>query len=593
MRRLIFVLFAFTTMSISGCALKQMMKMAKDQDLQVNPSPLEVHADTVKFEVSAVLPQKMLRKNYQYELDLKYQDKNGQVVDVDNIIFDATEYSSSEQPRKTEQFSFPYNDNIGDGNLLVRGIGRNPANDKTKATDELPIADGLVTTSRLVKGAVYTTYASEGYNPGEELEPVTINFYFLQGRSDLRRSERTSKRGDSLQAFIAAKNVTRTVTITGTHSPEGPERINENLSRDRAKVIEDWYRAMMDRYDYQDAAKEISFILKPVVEDWSLFREALANYDGITQAQKQEYYSIIDGPGDFEAKEKQMQRLSTYRQVFRDIYPDLRRARTEILKVVEKKPEADIAVLAKQIADGSVSADTLTAAELDYGATLTPSLDEKEKIYKALIQKSDSWVAHNNLGAVYLQKALNAANQGEKNRLIEQAVTEFEISLNKKDNAPAYTNMALVYSLQGNNQAAIEAVNKAENLDPTSDNLKGINAVKGVILIKRAQYAQAIQALSNAEGTSDNLFNLGLAYLLNKDYQNAITTFDEAIEANSENSTAYYAKAIASARMNNASGVYENLKQAVSLEPELREKALNDIVFQSYAGSDQFRQALQ
>src|SRR5690606_20742235 len=129
------------------------------------------------------------------------------------------------------------------------------------------------------------------------------------------------------------------------HSPEGPERINENLSRDRAKVIEDWYRAMMDRYDYQDAAKEISFILKPVVEDWSLFREALANYDGITQAQKQEYYSIIDGPGDFEAKEKQMQRLSTYRQVFRDIYPDLRRARTEILKVVEKKPEADIAVL--------------------------------------------------------------------------------------------------------------------------------------------------------------------------------------------------------------------------------------------------------
>lgn len=593
MRRLIFVLFAFTTMSISGCAFKQMMKMAKDQDLQVNPSPLEVHADTVKFEVSAVLPQKMLRKNYQYELDLKYQDKSGQEIDVQNIVFDATEYSSTEQPRKTEEFSFPYNENIGAGNLVVRGVGRNPANDKTLATDELPIAEGLVTTSRLVKGAVYTTYASEGYNPGEELEPVTVNFYFLQGRADLRRSERTSDRGDSLQAFIAAKNVTRTVTITGTHSPEGPERINENLSQNRAKVIENWYRDMMDRYDYQDAAKEISFILKPVVEDWALFRERLESYDGISQAQKQEYYSIIDGAGDFEAKEDQLQRLSTYRQVFRDVYPDLRRAKTEILKVVEKKPEADIAVLAKQVAEGGVSADTLSAAELDYGATLTPSLDEKEKIYKALIQKSDSWVAHNNLGAVYLQKALDAANQGEQNRLLEQAVTELEISLNKKDNAPAYTNLALVYSVQGNNQAAVEAVNNAEDLDPDSDNLQGINAVKGVLQIKTAQYQQAIQTLSNADETSDNLFNLGLAYLLNKDYQNAVTTFDEAIEANSENSTAYYAKAIASARMNNATGVYDNLKLAVSLEPELREKALNDVVFQSYAGNDQFRQSLQ
>lgn len=593
MRRLIFVLFAFTTMSISGCAFKQMMKMAKDQDLQVNPSPLEVHADTVKFEVSAVLPQKMLRKNYQYELDLKYQDKSGQEIDVQNIVFDATEYSSTEQPRKTEEFSFPYNENIGAGNLVVRGVGRNPANDKTLATDELPIAEGLVTTSRLVKGAVYTTYASEGYNSGEELEPVTVNFYFLQGRADLRRSERTSDRGDSLQAFIAAKNVTRTVTITGTHSPEGPERINENLSQNRAKVIENWYRDMMDRYDYQDAAKEISFILKPVVEDWALFRERLESYDGISQAQKQEYYSIIDGAGDFEAKEDQLQRLSTYRQVFRDVYPDLRRAKTEILKVVEKKPEADIAVLAKQVAEGGVSADTLSAAELDYGATLTPSLDEKEKIYKALIQKSDSWVAHNNLGAVYLQKALDAANQGEQNRLLEQAVTELEISLNKKDNAPAYTNLALVYSVQGNNQAAVEAVNNAEDLDPDSDNLQGINAVKGVLQIKTAQYQQAIQTLSNADETSDNLFNLGLAYLLNKDYQNAVTTFDEAIEANSENSTAYYAKAIASARMNNATGVYDNLKLAVSLEPELREKALNDVVFQSYAGNDQFRQSLQ
>jgi hypothetical protein len=48
-----------------------------------------------------------------------------------------------------------------------------------------------------------------------------------------------------------AKNVTRTVTITGTHSPEGAERINTKLSEERAAAIEKFYRAQMKKYDYQ------------------------------------------------------------------------------------------------------------------------------------------------------------------------------------------------------------------------------------------------------------------------------------------------------------------------------------------------------
>ena len=52
------------------------------------------------------------------------------------------------------------------------------------------------------------------------------------------------KRDDEFEAFIAHKNITRTVTITGTHSPEGTERINSKLSNDRAAVIEKYYRGV-------------------------------------------------------------------------------------------------------------------------------------------------------------------------------------------------------------------------------------------------------------------------------------------------------------------------------------------------------------
>jgi tetratricopeptide (TPR) repeat protein len=592
MRRLIFVFSLFATMTLSGCALQQMVRMANQQDVQVQPRPLEVHGDTVSFDVTAVLPQRMLRKNFEYELDFKYQH-NGQEVDVNNITFNSTEYSRTDQPRKSQRLSFPYSDNVGNGNLVVQGIGRNPSNNRTRRSSEMPVAEGLITTSRLVKDAVFASYADHGYNTGEELEPVVLDFFFQQGRSNLRNSEITSDRGKELQAFVAAKNVTRTVTITGTHSPEGPERVNERLSENRARVIENWYRNMMQRYDYRDAASDIGFILKPVVEDWTLFREKMQNYTGITQEQKQQYLNIINGPGSFEDKERRLTALPNYRRVFADLYPELRRARTEILKAKVKRPESEIAVMSRQIGQGRTNVDALAPNELAYGATLTPDLDEKEAIYRALVKRTDSWMAHNNLGAVYLQKALNARGTAQANQLMQQAITHFETSNKKQNNAAAFTNLAIVYMVQGNNQRALETARKADGLTATTDNLQGLAAVRGTLQIKRGQYREAVQSLSNAPQSSDNLFNLGLAYLLNRDYQNAITSFDEAIELNRQNAAAYYGKAVAAARMNNASNVYENLRRAASIEPQYRQRAMGDLTFQSYAGTDQFRQALQ
>ena len=48
--KIIFPLLLIGVMSISGCALSQMKKAAKNQELVVAPSPLEVHADTVRLK---------------------------------------------------------------------------------------------------------------------------------------------------------------------------------------------------------------------------------------------------------------------------------------------------------------------------------------------------------------------------------------------------------------------------------------------------------------------------------------------------------------------------------------------------------------
>lgn len=597
-KNLLFASVLLSMLIFTGCnSLKKMVQMAEDQELTVEPSPLEVHADEVEFTMSALLPVKMLKKGKVYTVNTFYQ-YGEERVEVGSIEFRAEDFpqGAEQQPSKSETFTFAYEDEaMDDGYLYVQGVASDPESGDSQSTPELQVAEGLITTSQLVQvpAAMGVLYADHGYNTGEELEPTYINFFFAQGSSYLRPSEVRSDRGERFRNFIAEKNVTRSVTITGTHSPEGPERVNEDLSQNRAERIEEYYREQMDRYDYSETADEINFILKPVVEDWSGLRQMLQEYDGLTQAQKQEYYDIIDGSGSFEEKEDQMHQLDTYNEVFREIYPELRAARTEVLTVKEKKTPAQISVLSKQVSEGQVDMDTLSEQELLYGATLTPSLSEKESIYETAVEEYNSWVAHNNLGAVYLQMAAEAG-EGEMEDMLGEAQNHLEQAVRMNDNAEAHANLAIIYALQGNMEKAYDEVLRAGELDPTmQDSDAHISAIKGAIEIMMAEYDQAVSSLSNASESATNLFNLGLAQILSENYENAITSFEEAANMDGDFALAHYGMAIANARLQNESAVYDALESAVEGDADLRERAVTDLEFRNYDDTEQFREALQ
>ncbi|HEY9886549.1 MAG TPA: hypothetical protein V6C96_04735, partial [Vampirovibrionales bacterium] len=407
MRKLFYAIAFFGVLTFSGCALNQMVKLAQDQNLTVTPNPLEVHADSVSFEMSANLPAKMLKKGKVYTLNTFYKYGENEST-LEPMQFKAEDYpnADSEQPKASKTYTMAYTPAMKSGNLEVQGVASDPKNGKTKESARLAVAPGVITTSKLVQPVYYAAYADHGYNNQEELVPTNVNFFFDKGKSTMKYSEQRSDRGKKLNAFIAAKNATRTVTIIGTHSPEGAERINSSLAKDRAKAIESYYRSQMKKYDYKGMADSIQFITKDIIQDWKPFKDSLAVYNGIDSEAKSGYLDIVNGAGSFEEKEDQLQKLSTYNKVERELYPKLRTAKTEILTVKEKKTDAEISVLSKQITDGTAPADTLSEEELLYSATLTPSLKEKEAIYLAATKKSGSWVAHNNLGAVYIAMAI-------------------------------------------------------------------------------------------------------------------------------------------------------------------------------------------
>ncbi|HEY3404051.1 MAG TPA: tetratricopeptide repeat protein [Ohtaekwangia sp.] len=591
MRKVVYSFLIFGALLLAGCTLPKMVKMAKEQQLTVTPNPLEVHKDTVAFEMAANLPVKMLKKGTTYTVNsfYKYGD---QELALDPIPFKAEDYpnASVEAPRVTKNFAFAYQPAMKTGTIEVEGVAAKGT--KSKATPRMPVATGVITTSKLVKPVYFAAFAGHGYNNQEELVPVVIpDFIFEQGRSVLRTSEIKSTKGKQLDAFIASKNATRTVTITGTHSPEGAERINSKLSPDRAAAIEKFYRAEMKKYDYKGKADSIQFILKPVIQDWNEFKNALSAYEGISSEEKAEYLNIINAGGTFEDQEKQMKRLKTYKKVFKDVYPKLRTAKTEILTVKDKKTDAEISVLSKGVTQGSVSADTLSFEELMYAATLTPSLDEKAAIYEAATKKGTFWNAHNNLAAVYIAQAIE--NSSNAAALADKAQAQLDIAVKLQDAPEVNANLASVAMLKGNAYAAHASASKALSSGLTGDNAAGVNGVKGAAEIVKADYAAAVSSESNATDNADNLFNKGLAQVLNKDYQNGLTSFNEAITKNPNLAIAHYGAAVASARLGQADGVVSHLTEAVKADPSLKEAALSDLEFAKFSASESFRNALK
>lgn len=579
-----------------SCSLKQMVKMAKDQELTVTPSPLEVHGDSVAFDISATLPAKMLKKNKIYSVASFYKIGD-EKIELGSFDFVSSDYPDSKttQSKITKHQAFAYKPEIGNGDLVVVGTASNLDKTKSKSTEEMPVAKGLITTSRLVKDYSYVAYADHGYNNKEELIPSTVNFYFEQGKSVLRKSEMKGENAKFLDAFITAKNITRTISVIGHHSPEGTETKNANLANERSAVIEKYVKDRMKYFKQDSVVSAIQFVTKGDIKDFEPMKAAIAKDTKLSPEQKTELMSIIDGNGgDFTAKQQQIEKLPYYNKlVLANLYPTLRTARTELWTVKPKKTDAQISLLAGQIAAGQVSADTLTAEELSYAGTLTPILSEKVTIYEALVKKTDNWAAYNNLGAVYVEQAKVEVDQNKKKELINKAINTLEMSLKKQDNGEAHVNLASAYILSGVRDSSRDEANKAVASNATDAVKKGANGILGALDIKDGKYEIALQDLSKSNDSLQVKFNTALASLLKKDFNAAKAGFDNYIAAAPNDAAGYYLAAVTAARQKDEATLTTNLKKAKSLSAKYGERAVSDMEFYDYWNSENFKNALK
>jgi tetratricopeptide (TPR) repeat protein len=219
------------------------------------------------------------------------------------------------------------------------------------------------------------------------------------------------------------------------------------------------------------------------------------------------------------------------------------------------------------------------------------------KSYESLNKKADSWTSHNNLGAIYLEKA-KAAIGSDKKDLLDKAITQLTIANNNNANPYSYLNLASAQMLKGDKAGVSTSLVKANSLlsglgAGSNEIATKIKGIQGVLDIKNGKYDQAISNLEPINDDAAALYNTGLAKLLKKDIEGAKSKLGASLAKDDKMALSYYLLAVANARKENDKAVIENMKKAVALDSKLKSRAVTDMEFAKLFANSDFLAAIK
>ena len=525
----------------------------------VNPNPLTVVGDKVDANITGTFPVKKFSKKATLTVTpvLKFDGTEvaGQAVTYvgEKAKENGTTVSYKEGGNFKLHASFDYVPAMDKCELYLRFTAKNGK--KVVEIPETKIADGLVTTAKLIVAKDVKSQVTPDAFQRIIAQKQEADVHFLIQQANLRNSEWKAEDVQNLLAAIkevnaAANKEITSIEVAGYASPDGAEKLNTNLAKDRQANTQK---------KLQRNLKKIKVAVDSEItpEDWAYFKELV---QASNLKDKQTILNILQGIADPEAREDSIKALAvTYKELANNILPELRRSRLILNYNLIGKSDEEIATLAQN--DPAV----LNVEELLYAATLTSDLNEKVELYKkAVAQFADDYRSHNNLGMVYYA-------QGK----IEEAAQCFAKALQlAANNADVNYNVALV-ALAQNDLAKAEA-----HLAKANGTEGNLNVALGTLYVMKGDYAAAKTALGNATGN-----NAAVLHILLQDYAAARKAL---ANAETPNATTAYLFAIIGARTNNPNEVYTNLEAAVKCA-NLKARAQNDIEFAKYQNDEKFQ----
>ena len=547
--KLILLFSASSILFLSSCSK---LGALSSNNFTVVPNPLETQAGKVDATITAVFPEKYMKRKAVVTVVPELRYGKGLVSTGVKNTFQGEKVKGNHQQvsyrlggRYTLKTSFNYVPEMQQSDLYLAFEAR-----KGKKVVKIPavkVANGIIATSELYKQVIFVDggcLAPDSFQRVRE-EKQEAGIKFLVNQANLRKSE---LQNNSIQEFVRMlKRINqdrerlnlRNVEVKAYASPEGGFAFNDKLANKRQTTGETYVKGQLK-------ANKISTGIDAgyTAQDWDGFQR-LVQASNIQD--KDVILRVLSMYKDPQERETQIRNMSEgFRELAFAILPELRRARLIINYETIGRSDDEITAQYKQ------DASKLTADELLYLATIVDE-NEQAKVYETTAKLYDKdYRAYNNLATL-------AIKRGDK----ETALRYLEQALRIDSNASeALANMGLLYLSEGNIEEAERNIARSANANTTQ-------YAVGALALAKGNYADAEKILAEKES---NL--AALAQILNKNYAEAGKTLDAI---SSPSALTLYLHAISSARRGNKFAASSFLQDALSKDPSLKNYADKDL----------------
>ncbi|GHV59852.1 hypothetical protein FACS1894182_14540 [Bacteroidia bacterium] len=531
--------------------------------VKAEPQPLELIGNKVPVTINAIFPGGWFNKNASLVVTPVLRYEGGEAVgdaytyQGEKVAGNGQVISQKNGANVVLRSTFDYVPAMKSSQLYLTFKAK--VGSKVVNLPDIEIGNGVLATAALLNaGSETPTLAPDKFQRIIK-EAHDANIIFLIQQAELRSSE--LKKGDLIkwQDLVASANAAANqkvgVEISSYASPDGGYTLNEKLAEKREANTEKYVSNELKK-----SKTNVPIDARYTAQDWDGFK-ALVEKSNIQD--KDLILRVLSMYSDTEQREREIKNISAvYSTLAEQILPQLRRSRlTANIEIIGKSDE-EIAALAQS------NPKALNVEELLYAATLAPATPVKETIYKKVTELFPKDArGFNNLGVIEYLKGN-----------ISQAETLFNKANQLAGKLPE-ANMNLGWIALTKNDVA-----KAEQYFGNAAGVPELNSAMGYLAALKGNYTQAAQSFGQSASN-----NAALAQILSKDYNKALSTLN-AIQA--PNADTYYLKAIVGARTNNLNNVVNNLKQAVTLNPDLANQALKDLEFSKFVSNSQFLNAL-
>jgi Flp pilus assembly protein TadD len=548
--------------AITGAFLYNCSVM-KDVEYTVNPNPVEMHGDEITVNIDGKFIEKGLNSKASVELTPTLINKEGNELDFDMTAFKGGKAEGNGEIVKKDGHSFsytskrPYDPAFENSELVIKYIAKKGG--KEKLNDVTPkVADATIVTPLLLQNDDKVVYGEDKLIRSTE-ESTTTVINYEKAKFNVRAAELKQQDILDFEKFLVdgqanTKIVFNGVNILSYASPEGEMDKNNTLAEDRATSAEAYLNKVSTKLNIQG----INMTKSPKGEDWDGLKELIS---ASTHEDKNIIIRVAEMNGNPAQREAEIKTLSsTYKFLDKDIFPQLRRSQMTLNYTLNGYTDEELKTLSAS------NPQSLTAEEILFTAnTLTNDLNTKLALYNEAITKApEDWRGYNNAGVILY-------SQGK----VSDAKTKFTKANELDKNPITNNNYGAMLRRDGKiDEAAALFSSSTAAGEEVNYNLSLVN-------IKKGEYDQAV---TNAG--SYNTFNKALALTLKKDYAAAISTLDKSDDKAS--ALGDYLRAIIAARKGSDTDVFTNLKNAITKDSSLKDKAKNDRVFVKYFSNAAF-----